>query len=184
MKQLDVEHEIARLSEQNVSLLRELDRLHNYMQARFLDAAALTDAKFVTFETLVTAGEKQVALALSASDMATAKQEVVTATAITKQEMANDKRFESVNEFRQQLGDLIARFATLERVDLLFQQLTAQLTDYRKEADARMGRMEKALGEVQVWQGNITGRLAVGGLIFVVVMAAITFLANYLTRAH
>ncbi len=43
--------------------------------------------------------------------------------AVTKAENATEKRFDSVNEFRQTLTDQTKTFASLERVDALLQRL-------------------------------------------------------------
>lgn len=52
----------------------------------------LTEAKFVTYKALLDSNSEKVALALSAADKA-----------VTKAEVATEKRFEAVNEFRAQL---------------------------------------------------------------------------------
>lgn len=59
----------------------------------------VTDAKFVTFRTLIDSQAEKVALALAASDKA-----------VSKAEAANERRFESVNEFRAQLSDQTKTF--------------------------------------------------------------------------
>lgn len=163
---------IARLTEQILGLAHRIDHEHD-----------LSKANFVTFEALMKSESDKVKLALDASDKAIATQNVVTDRALTKQEMATEKRFESVNEFRKQLADLIARFATLERVDLLFEQLSNSQREATKNTHDRIDRIDDTVKAIQIWQGNITGRLAVGGLVLTVVMAVVIFAANYATRS-
>ncbi len=64
------------------------------------------------FEALLDQRDKQIALALSAAEKA-----------VTKAEAATEKRFDSVNEFRQTLSDQNKTFASTERVDSLTQRL-------------------------------------------------------------
>ncbi len=63
-------------------------------------------------EALLSEKDKQIALALSAAEKA-----------VTKAEAANEKRFDSVNEFRQTLSDQNKTFASTERVDGITQRL-------------------------------------------------------------
>jgi hypothetical protein len=56
--------------------------------------------------------DKQISLALTAAEKA-----------VTKAETATEKRFDSVNEFRQTLTDQTKTFASSERVDGLTQRL-------------------------------------------------------------
>lgn len=64
------------------------------------------------FEALLDQRDKQIALALSAAEKA-----------VTKAEAATEKRFDSVNEFRQTLTDQNKTFASAERVDGIMQRL-------------------------------------------------------------
>jgi exonuclease VII large subunit len=87
----------------------------------------------------------------------------MTATAMSKAEIAvdkalnaaleaNNKRFDSVNEFRQSLSDAAARFATRDTLQALERSLTDRI-DQRANASAeRLDRLEKA-------QANFAGRV-------------------------
>jgi HEPN domain-containing protein len=78
----------------------------------------------------------------------------MTATAMSKAEIAvdkalnaaleaNNKRFDSVNEFRQSLSDAAARFATRDTLQALERSLTDRI-DQRANASAeRLDRLEK-----------------------------------------
>lgn len=167
---MPVSREVARLQEQNAALQRQIERLHLIIRQQFDTVKELTDAKFVTYRTLIDSQAEKVALALDASERAIAKQEAVTERAISKQEAAMEKRFESVNEFRGQLADQVRTFMPRS-------EHVVEMTAHSE----RVGRLEESVRSAQIWQGNITGRLAVGGLVFTVVMAAIVFLANWAT---
>lgn len=117
----------------------------------------LMEAKFVTFQVLVDSQAEKVALALSAADKA-----------VTKAEIATEKRFEGVNEFRGQLADqaasLVSRTEFLTKSDALSEKLS-DLAD-------RMNRNEgKGAGVGALW-GLIVG--AIGVISAVVVMVNVT----------
>lgn len=61
----------------------------------------LTDAKFVTHRAMLEAQAEKVALALAAAEKA-----------IEKAEIAVEKRFDAINEFRKTINDQSATFAT------------------------------------------------------------------------
>lgn len=94
-----------------------------------------------------TAQEKAVAAALAAAK-----------EAVNKAENASEKRFDSVNEFRGQLKDQNATFATRTEVDIRFKAIEAKIADN----DTRIqGIISEAKGSAQLWQG-ITAVLAIG----------------------
>lgn len=135
---LRVETELARHSEQ----LQSLDRL--------------TEAKFVTFRTLIDSQAEKVALALAASDKA-----------IQKSEMATEKRFESVNEFRGTLSDQTRTF--ISRVE--FEALRSSYVDRLAELQQRLERVEgHSAGLSAGWVYLLGGIAAVGTIISMVVM--------------
>lgn len=117
------------------------------------------DARFVTLQTVINAQKEMVALALAASDKA-----------VTKAEIATEKRFESVNEFRAQLQDQTRTFMSRDEAHALL-----------KSMQDKMDLVQDQMKTGQIWQGNITGRLAVGGTVLTIIMAITIFLANYLT---
>jgi len=63
------------------------------------------------------AQEKAVAAALAAAEKA-----------VTKAELAAEKRFDAVNEFRGQLKDQAATFATRNEIDIRFKSLEEKIT--------------------------------------------------------
>lgn len=76
---------------------------------------------------------------------------------MTKAEIATEKRFDSVNEFRRTLSDQAATFASAERVDAL-QQRVDRMEGSSKGASALWGY---AIGAI----GGIAGAAAIAGAI-------------------
>jgi hypothetical protein len=164
--------QIARLMEQAVGLQRQVSRLELALSASEARMTALTDAKFVTYRTLIDSQAEKVALALEATEKAIGKAEVATGKAIEKEASANADRFRSVNEFRGQLSDQVATFMPRSE-HAVEMAATAE----------RIARMDELIKAAQIWQGNITGRIAILGAVFAVLMTVIVFAANYATRA-
>jgi hypothetical protein len=99
--------------------------------------------------TALEAAEKAVATALTSAEKAVAKAEV-----------AADKRFESVNEFRQQLSDQTATFPTRNEMDTRFQALRSD-TDRNQQ---RIGELELRLtSRLDTAQGTLAGGQAAVG---------------------
>lgn len=99
------------------SLMADLKTLTERVSA--LDR--LMEAKFVTFDVMVSSQAEKVLLALNAADKA-----------VSKAETATEKRFEAVNEFRGQLADqastLVSRTEFAAKADALGEKLS-DLTD-------------------------------------------------------
>ena len=85
---------------------------------------------------------------------------------------ANEKRFESVNEFRAQLSDQTRTFATREMVEDLRGRIEKMATKEMVEQAAaqritRFEAAEKRIGLVEQFVSNLQGRMwAMGALIF------------------
>lgn len=197
----DVGAALARLAEQTSALQRQIFRLET--QASEREAAhrdlvrvllgqvtELTEAKFITYRTLIDSQAAQVAIALDASK-----------EAIIKAETANEKRFDSVNEFRQTLTDQARTFmarteaiqlaenATLrirELVDLvptLATRMEVQvMTDRHAERIGELNdRINRTEGHGQGSKDNRALVLTLGALAVSIIIAAIA-LANVLTK--
>ena len=117
----------------------------------------LTEAKFITHKTLLEGQAAQVALALTASEKA-----------IGKAEAANEKRFDSVNEFRAQLADQAATFMRADVADARF----AAVENKTDQQDTRLDLLHgKGAGIGQAWQ-----------VLIVVAGIALTILLYYLSH--
>ncbi len=91
----------------------------------------LTEAKFVTYRTLVDSQADKVSLALDASEKA-----------ITKAEIATDKRFESMNGFRQSLSDLSSTMATRRELEAFIVELKATISELQKQTSELRSRLD------------------------------------------
>lgn len=196
----DVGAAIARLTESFVGAHRRIDNLEKHLSTQMdaerrhvatqLEAAAnLTDAKFVTFRTLVDGQAEQVKLALDASDKA-----------IGKAEIASEKRFESVNEFRQTLTDQAGTFIPRKEVEQIAATYSARMQELatagqhwvtREEMAATIQRQNERIQELADWRlraeskgegakDNRTGVFA-AITIAVALLSAIILAANFLT---
>lgn len=88
------------------------------------------------------------------------KNEVVAAMAssekaVSKAEMATEKRFDSVNEFRAQMADMQTTLVRKSEVDLRFESL-------EKKVDA-------AVAMLQLNQGRSTGLSSAGGVLVIII---------------
>lgn len=186
---------IATLAEQTVGLQRQLSRMEAVFTEQVHSAidllresegriTGLTDAKFVTYRTLIDSQAEKVALALAAAEKAIDKESVATSKAIDKESEANADRFAKVNEFRAQQTELIARFATLERVDLLYSQsrqrmeeINSNLQDRMNEVSARVVELGTRLTKIEEFsrgaQGNRAGLYAFLGVATAVIVAVV-----------
>jgi hypothetical protein len=88
--------------------------------------------------------------------------------AISKQEEATEKRFHSVNAFREQLADQASRFIPREVVD-------AQTLEFRNQIGALTARIDQTSGATSASSRMTTMVISAVG----VVLAIIIFLANY-----
>lgn len=134
----------------------DLAELRRAMAESMQSIKEITDAKFVTFRALLDGNAEKVALALAAADKA-----------VTKAEVAAEKRFEGVNEFRAQQADLISTFLP------------------RAEATQRMDTMEKdsdqlrvELGLIREGNANLSGRLAIVGAVITAIITFVVVAAN------
>lgn len=207
----DVGAALARLAEQTVGLQRQVNRLETaateqthvftaLLREAERRAQDLTDAKFVTYRTLIDSQAEKVALALEATETAIGKAEAATSKAIDKAEAANTDRFASVNEFRAQLSDQARTFmprneavslvdaATL-RIRELADQLPALAT--RTEVQVMTDRYSERIGElndrINRMEAHGAGQKDNRAGIFAALFAAVAlitifvFLANFLS---
>ena len=175
----------GRLAEQNIALQRQIDNLRLEIGKAEAHVKELTEAKFVTFKTMIDAQADQVQLALQATTTAIDKAEIATQKAIEKAEIANDNRFASVNEFRAQLGDQSRTFATLERVDLLFNQLGQRFEEYKAGTEARLLEMVTRVTAMEAASRGAQGNKNANYAAIAAAVGLITifiFVANILTK--
>jgi len=162
--------QLAQLAEQIVSLQDQIALLHDELERSENRGRDLTDAKFVTYRTLIDSQADKVKLALEATEKAIEKAEKATEKAIDKAEIANNNRFEAVNEFRAQLTDLIARFATLERVDLLYNQTRLRIDEVNNNLSTRITELSTRMTAMESERkGGVDQRTAIFAIVFLVI---------------
>lgn len=208
----DVSAALARLAEQTIALQRQLTRLEATAleRAHVVDTAireaetrlgALTDAKFVTYRTLIDSQAEKVALALEATKEAIGKAETATSKAIDKESTANADRFKAVNEFRQQLNDQAATFMPRREALQITEQATQRIRELTEvmqtlaststvqvmtdrhserisELSDRMNRQEGVLHGAKDNKAGLYAALAAGTALIVAIVIVANFLAN------
>ena len=129
------------------SLTGSIADMRNMLDERYATQTKALDAAFLAqqtaMRTALEAAEKAVATALTSAEKAVAKAEV-----------AADKRFESVNEFRQQLSDQTATFPSRREIDTRLEAVGAQVEANRQ----RVSDLELRLtSRLDVNQGKDAG---------------------------
>jgi len=165
-----------RFEEQNLAVMaareaaqRAIDAMKSTIQEQLRALDDLTSSRFVTHRTLMDTSSEKVALALSAADKA-----------VTKAEIATEKRFEAVDEFRGALHEQSKTFVTRVEFDALSHRMTEKIDggtnrtmekidDLRKSRDMFTGT---ATGASALWGYAIGGV----GLLGTVVTVAIVLL--------
>ncbi|MFG1882433.1 hypothetical protein [Micromonospora sp. NPDC049102] len=99
------------------------------MEQRIDALERLIDAKLANITTKIDAQAAQVGLALSSADKA-----------VTKAEAATEKRFESVNEFRQTLSDQTKTFIARVEFEVVRDSHARQIADLASRLDKLEGK--------------------------------------------
>jgi hypothetical protein len=137
---------------------QRFDDFSKKLDERYANQTKAADERYATqtkaLDAAFVAAEKAVQTALDSADKA-----------VTKMEAAVEKRFESVNEFRAQQGDLIRSFALKGEVDVKMDSLEKRVDGVEKKADVSAGRS----GGMSSLYGWVIG--AVGLVLTVVVLA-------------
>lgn len=208
----DVAAAVARLAEQCHGLQRQVERaqelfteqvhvFHDMIRESENRGTLLTDAKFVTYRTLIDSQAEKVALALDATKEAIGKAEVATSKAIDKESSANADRFASVNEFRQQLNDQARSFMPRTEALQLADQATTRLRELaeivpglatRQEVILMTDRYSERIGELndritrvealaqgaQANKSSIIAAIGVVGVLITIAVVVINFFAG------
>lgn len=106
--------------------------------------------QFVTLKEAAELNNRAVGIAMEAADKA-----------VAKAESAVEKRFESVNEFRAQMGDMQNSFARTDLVNSRFAAMEKKLDELSAVLiDFRSGTLARSKGYSDVW-GWVVGGLGV-----------------------
>lgn len=93
----------------------------------------------VRYEQRFQAQGEALAAALSAAEKAVGAALTAADRAVQKAEMATDKRFESVNEFRQALNDMVRDLLPRKEADQRFGQVSEKLDELLRRQDKSEG---------------------------------------------
>ncbi len=99
-------------------------------------------------------------------------------TAITKADIATEKRFEGVNEFRAALSDQAQHFVTRDALIALSDKLDAQINRNREDLDALSQRIDLREGQHEGSRVT-TGYLVTATTIAIGIIGLIVVLATY-----
>jgi len=86
--------------------------------------------------------------------------------AVTKAEVAAERRFEAVNEFRGQLSDQAGTFMPRSEADVRFGALAKDIGEIKKNQSEAHGR---GAGVDRVWAFLVAAVLAAGGVVSIIV---------------
>lgn len=133
------------------------------IEAALHAAEALSYERISRLESGIDSADRQAATRVSALNDLVQQQFDSTREAVSKAEAANEKRFESVNAFRAQLGDQAAQFLPREVAD-------AQFVELRKAIGLNTTRLDQQAGK-QVGSTTTYGAmLAAASLIVTIVV--------------
>jgi hypothetical protein len=136
------------------------------------------EAQQKAVDAALAAAEKAVAAALAAQEKATAAAFAAANEAVKTAQMANEKRLDSVNEFRGQLKDQASTLATRTEVDVRFKALTDKLDTLDTAITEQRSRME---GASTLWTGIA---VAVGLLLSITIAAMAIFRRRHTERTE
>jgi len=151
-----------------VQMQKQHDDLESMLEERYRTQTKAVDAAFSAQQLAMTT-------ALAAAERAVQTALVSAEKAVIKAEAAADKRFESVNEFRQTLSDQTATFATRESVDQNISGLNVRMRELTALVAVNSGRIDSMVGQKSggkdAWMyltGFIGVAIGVAGVIFAI----------------
>ncbi|GAB3959676.1 hypothetical protein [Micromonospora vulcania] len=143
----------------NVDPADDLRRALEWRMEQSLNALErLVDAKLANLDTKIAAQAAQVGLALRSADKA-----------VTKAETATEKRFESVNEFRQTLSDQTKTFIARVEFEVVRDSTATHVADLASRLDKIEG---KGAGLNAGWVYLVGGLTVVAALVGLIVALA------------
>jgi pyruvate/2-oxoglutarate dehydrogenase complex dihydrolipoamide acyltransferase (E2) component len=103
------------------------------------DAKELFDSKLITLRELLneryTSQTEAVKAAFDAAEKSVNQQMTASKEAVEKANTANEARFQSVNEFRGQLNDLVRTFVPRAEIDAMMSGFATQIGDLKEAVD-------------------------------------------------
>ena len=135
-----------------------VDTLHSHMDTQFRDLKEMLNERFESQQSMV-----QNAL-LSAEK------------AVVKAESASEKRFDAVNEFRQQLGDQAASFASRNEVEIKIKSIVERIEQETQRTTERLAEINKRLDQTQGKAGGVSAAIL---YVFLIVAALGTIVSIF-----
>jgi hypothetical protein len=183
-QRLDDTREYARLqfTDQQASIARQFDGMRDSTRLQVADMRVLLDERYATqvkaLDAAFKAAEQAVTVALANAEKATAKAE-----------MASDKRFDAVNEFRKALTDQTATFLPRAEYDTAHAALADRLTVTADRVSALELRLTSRLDRGEGTDAGAAGqrneaRLNMGTVVSVALLAlsVVTFIFLYVAK--
>jgi hypothetical protein len=131
------------------------------------------DQRFRAQETAMAAAlaaaDKAIAAAFAAADKATVAAFAAAKEAVEKAERANDKHFESVNEFRKTLTDQTATFAPRAEMDVRFRALEEKIASVSQRETQSAARLEGS-SNLSTWQIAIVGLILAAAVLVLAII--------------
>lgn len=164
------------------TLDRRFDTLHQDLKDSITDRFAAVSQQFkdidLRYQQRFDAQTKALDAALAAAKEAGQAALTAAKEATTKAEVASEKRFESVNEFRKTLSDQTATFLPRSEADARMNGLSEKIDDFKTATVAAQSNIETRLatyagrsgGAASLW-GYILGAL---GAVSIIVTLAVT----------
>lgn len=159
----------------SIVLSENLNRLPTTLDREIGKVSALTNEKFAAMERLVAEREKQRDMITIAARDAVASALAAAKEAVNKAETSNEKRFDSVEQFRGTLSDQAARLMPRIEVDNRMLSMNEKIADLGARLDKNEG---KGLGISAIW-GIIIGVFGMLG-----VLATVLFNVLRLSASH
>jgi small-conductance mechanosensitive channel len=147
-----------------------VETLRVFMQERYGDLRILLDERYQTqtkaLEAAFTAQQTAMHAALQSAEKAVEAALRSSEKAVAKAEVAAEKRFESVNEFRAQLADQAQTFVSRGELDIRIAALSERVDELNTKASLLASRMDSAQGSMQ------GSRVTVGNMYMIIIAFA------------
>jgi hypothetical protein len=167
-------------------LLREIAALRTLIGERITATETLFDTKIQLgresgmalkelLESKLDAQQAAVATSFDASEKSIAAALLAAKEAVEKANVANDKRFDSVNEFRQQLADMQNTLIPRNEADARFNSFDARIVDIKSAVDKGFTGTEirTTVGK-EMW-GYAVGIVGLIAVVATTILAALHF---------
>lgn len=178
------EEMLALISQQQKQFDERMTSLQRQFDERITAIQEAATASNVAQKEAVTAAqlaaEKAVGAALAAQKEGTASALAASDRAVSKAEIATEKRFESVNEFRNQLGDQARTFMPRTEAEVLVQSRYDRLAVMIKAMDDRLTTMEARVDKAEGKSGGAAMTVAYVSAGISIIIALITILSRFI----